>query len=49
MLKSIVKFVERIFEHKTGLEAFIASKHPQNSGDVDHWMRVYQHKEGAWK
>jgi hypothetical protein len=48
MLKSITAFLERIFEHKTGLEAFIASKNPQNAGDVDHWMRVYQHKGGLW-
>jgi hypothetical protein len=48
MLKSIVKFFEKIFEHKTGLEAFIASKNPQNAGEVDHWMRVY-HQRSAWK
>jgi len=49
MLESIVKFIEKIFEQKTGLEAYIASKNPQNAGEVDHWMRVYQYKEGIWK
>jgi hypothetical protein len=49
MLKSIIKFVGRVFEHKTGLESFIVSKNPQNVGEVDHWMRVYHHKEGFWK
>ena len=47
MLNTIQKLLQRIFSQPTGLEAFIASKNPQNAGDVDHWMRVYTTRNGG--
>jgi hypothetical protein len=48
MLKYVEKLLQRVLHQPTGLEAFIASKNPQNAGDIDHWMRVYQHKGGYY-
>lgn len=45
MLNTIKKFLQRVFSQPTGLDAFIASKYPQNAGDVDYWMQVYTRGE----
>lgn len=47
MFSIIKKFLQRVLNHPTGIEEFIASKNPQTAGDVDHWMRVYSNRNGA--
>lgn len=32
------------FSHRDHLDAYIASKNPQNSAEVDYWMREYDRK-----
>ena len=44
MLNAIKQLLQRVLHQPTGLEAYISSKNPQNAGDVDHWMRIYQQK-----
>jgi len=48
MLNAIKQLLQRVFHQPSGFEAYIASKNPQNAGDVDHWMRVYQQKDGRY-
>lgn len=42
MLQTVKQLLQRVFHQPTSLEIYISSKNPQNAGDVDHWMRVYQ-------
>lgn len=30
------------FNHQSNMDNYIASKNPQNAGDVEHWMRDYE-------
>jgi hypothetical protein len=48
MLQFIKHFLHRVFNQPSGVEVYIASKHPQTAGDVDHWMRVYQQHGGRY-
>ena len=47
MLKSIKKFLQRIFKQTSEFENYIASKNPQNAAEVDHWSRAYSYSKGG--
>ena len=47
MLKSIKKFLQRIFKQTSEFENYIASKNPQSAAEVDHWSRVYSYSKGG--
>ena len=47
MLKSIKKFLQRIFKQTSDFETYIASKNPQSAAEVDHWSRVYSYSKGG--
>ena len=47
MLKSIKKFLQGIFNQPSDFESFIAGKNPQSAAEVDHWARVYSHRDGG--
>lgn len=34
--------------YKDSLESFVASKHPKNSADVEHWINVYTQEKTKW-
>ena len=44
-MKTISNFFSNLFKQKSELEEFILSKNPLNSGDVDHWTRVFNHSQ----
>jgi hypothetical protein len=46
MLKTIKGLLQKVLYQPTELETFISSKNPQNAGDIDHWMRVYDQRKG---
>jgi hypothetical protein len=47
LLKKIAKFFE--IRPQSGLEAFISSKRPQSTAEVEQWARYYdQHKGNVW-
>lgn len=49
--KFMLKFLQRIFkvDSHSELDRWIASKHPQTAGDIDHLMRQWGHKsQGTW-
>ena len=47
MLKSIKKFLQGIFSQSSDIESFIAGKNPQSAAEVDHWAKVYAHRNGS--
>lgn len=47
MLKSIKKFLQGIFSQPSDIESFIAGKNPQSVAEVDHWAKVYAHRNGS--
>ena len=47
MLKSIKQLLQKVLYRPSDIEMFVSSKNPKNAGDVEHWMRIYQHK-GNW-
>ena len=47
MLKSIKKFLQRIFKQTSEFENYIASKNPHNAAEVDHWSRAYSYSKGG--
>jgi len=44
ILKKIIKFFEP--RSQSGLEAFIESKRPQSTAEVEHWAKVYDQAKG---
>jgi|CryBogDrversion2_2_1035213.scaffolds.fasta_scaffold70886_1 hypothetical protein len=44
LLKGIIEFLTP--RPQSGLEAFIASKNPTNTAEVEHWAKVYDQAKG---
>ena len=47
MLKSIKKFLQRIFNQTSDFETYIISKNPQSAAEVDHWSRAYSYSKSG--
>lgn len=46
----MLQFLQRIFnfvDTRSDLERYIASKHPQHPGDVEHLMKQWAYTKGA--
>jgi hypothetical protein len=48
MLKTIKNAFKKLFAQAHPLEQFIMSKNPQSPAEVEHWARIYSHKNGGW-
>jgi len=44
LLKGIIEFLTP--RSQSGLDAFIASKNPQSTADVEHWAKIYDQAKG---
>ena len=47
MLKIIKGLLQKILYQPTELETFISNNNPQNAGDIDRLMRVYNNRKGS--
>lgn len=46
---SLINWLKRLFSGpntQSSLEAFIASKHPQNGAEVEYWIQYYDTHKG---
>jgi hypothetical protein len=47
MLKKIIGFLQGM-TYQSRLEEYVASKHPQNTGDVERYTLEYQRASSHW-
>ena len=48
IIKNLFQKLTSATKQPSSLEAFIISKNPQDIADVEHWAKIYSHKNGGW-
>ena len=48
IIKNLFQKLTSAVKQPSPLEAFIMSKNPKDIADVEHWARIYSHKNGGW-
>ena len=48
IIKNLFDKLSNATKQPSSLEAFIISKNPKDIADVEHWARIYSHKNGGW-
>jgi hypothetical protein len=50
LLKNFNQFIRDVFgDRQQGLDAFIASRNPQNAAEVDCLLREYEARQQRWR
>ena len=48
IIKNLLQKLSAATKQSSPLETFIMSKNPKDIADVEHWARIYSHKNGGW-
>ena len=48
IIKNLFHKLSEVTKQPSALETFIMSKNPQDIADVEHWAKIYAHKNGGW-